>query len=182
MAITYIEHPITSIKKTTNAWAKQYSVPRSSLWLWFKTIPEEKVFKELDAGGRPVATSSPSVKWMNPITEEIHTIQEWAEKLDYSPRYLRLKIKNGEIPFVRVEGSATPKIDTPPIALVQLAVSIAKKNNAILCTNSKMEVSLPACEWAKFYGVPVSEFWQAMRRYGKDSPKLYQHFEQRKSA
>jgi len=113
----------------------------------------------------------------NPETQETYTCRQWAEKLNIDvTTFLDRRNKWG------VNDARTFKkkevINDNPLSMVHVA---AAKNKARFCTNPKTGESLLANEWAERYEVPLIEFYQMMKRYGKDSLALYQHFEKRRS-
>lgn len=163
-----IVHPKTKIKKTCYGWAKEYGVHQSTINGWFQASSYSQVFDALDAGVRSSPKGAPPKMYQNPFTEEVRTIKEWAIKLDYHPNYLRVKIRAGEVCLIALNKDDTVFSPEP--------IEHITRSNVLLCTNPLTGESLPAFEWAKRYGVPLSEFYQAMKKYGKDNISLFNHF------
>jgi hypothetical protein len=86
-----IQHPVTKEWRSIKEWGTHYKVPRSSLDTWLIRIPKKKVFEDLDNGRRPTKRGYKPSLWVNPTTEEVHTLFEWAQKLGYNEQYLYKK-------------------------------------------------------------------------------------------
>lgn len=178
-----IQHPVTKEKKTVKEWAAYYQVPRSSIGTWFLRLPLRKVFADLDNNRRPTKRGYKPSLFVDPDTEEMMTMFEWAQKLGYHEDYLRIKIKKGE--FILI----TEKVweDKRSAELIEASmpdvrVEIAKNNGALFLAHPTSGVSLPPFEWAEFYRVSIHEFYQAMKRFGRNSLELHEFFSKRNKA
>jgi len=115
----------------------------------------------------------------NPETQETYTCRQWAKKLEIDVATFLRRRKNWGVEDPRTfQKKQQVVIVKEPLSPLHIS---ALKNNQKFCTNPKTGESLLANEWADRYGVPLIEFYQMMKRYGKDSLALYQHFEKRRS-
>jgi hypothetical protein len=177
-----LRNPNTGEIKRLKYWAENYfGIPLSTL----RSRAEKHSPEELFEG----KIQSPNEKRIiNPATRESLYLDQWALRLEITPKEFkkRLLMLDRKHPLmftvgqIRLKSSDIPSQGLTSPEAIQVKLKIAQKNNALLCTNPRTKESKLACDWANYYRVSVHEFYQYMKKLGRNNPELYQHFDRQR--
>jgi hypothetical protein len=150
--------------RSCRAWADFYQVNESSLRVWLRDLPIKKVFEALERGDRPRERGRKEKIWVDVFGTQ-KTLADWAKVYGYEKRYLRQKIKQGDIFLELLRPKAKEILDEP----------IIRKDGQIQLTWQGH--SRPAMDWAEYFGVSIHEFYQKKKAHGNN---VFKYFSQRK--
>jgi hypothetical protein len=151
-------------RRSSKAWAEHYNIARSTLDAWFLALPHKKVFEALERGDRPRKRGRKEKIWVDVFGTQ-KTLAGWVKVYGYEKKYLRQKIKQGDIFLELFRPKAKEILDEP----------IIRKNGQIQLTWQGR--SRPAMDWAEYFGVSIHEFYQAKKAHGNN---VFEYFSQRK--
>ena len=154
---------LNGLALTANQWAERIGIQPESV----RSRARNGIPVDLDR-----LISKP--KYTDPKTSREMTAERWAIYLGIEEKAFKNRIKKW--------GTNDPRTFLPPSysaggRINEFLHETAKRKGTKLCHNSDTGESKLAWEWAKYYRVSLSEFYRAMKRFGKDDCRLYRHFE-----
>jgi hypothetical protein len=134
----------------------------------------------------PFFQEDPNTLIENPQTGEKATVSNWAKKLGMGHEGFRSRIEKWGVDDPRTFRSCVRVAVLKPLTKRELEEyhcpdmrhELAKLNGVKFCTNPITGESRLAADWAERYGVPLVDFYRAMKKHGRNSVDLYRFFEQ----